>query len=94
MEKLDSALYQRIKLNTIYFNFHFSYLLTFYKPKNIKTKPSTKVKTFKVGHHLYFLKLFNTKKHLAWTLKKVVHLFFCVFQTKLKKAVIIFCTLP
>ena len=46
MEKLDSALYQRIKLNTNYFNFHFSYLLTFYKPKNIKTKPSTKFKTY------------------------------------------------
>ena len=38
--------------------------------------------------------LFNTKKHLAWALKKIVHLFFCVFQTKLKKAVNIFCTLP
>ena len=41
-----------------------------------------------------FKNLFNTKKHLAWALKKIFHLFFCVFQTKLKKAVNIFCTLP
>ena len=44
MEKLDSALYQWIMLYTNYFNFQFSYLHTFYKPKNIKTKPSTKLK--------------------------------------------------
>ena len=44
MEKPDSALYQWIVLYTDYFNFQFSYLHTFYKPKNIKTKPSTKVK--------------------------------------------------
>ena len=44
MEKLDSALYQWIVLYTNnYFNFQFSYLHTFYRPKNIKTKPSTKV---------------------------------------------------
>ena len=30
-----------------------------------------------------FKNLFNTKKHLAWALKKIVHLIFCVFQTKL-----------
>ena len=46
MEKLDSALYQLIVLYTNYFNFQFSYTHTFYKPKNIKTKPSTKVKTY------------------------------------------------
>ena len=46
MEKLDSALYQRIALYPNYFNFQFSCLHTFYKPKNIKTKPSTKVKTY------------------------------------------------
>ena len=46
MEKLDRALYQRIVLYTNYFNFQFSYLHTFSKPKNIKTKPSTKVKTY------------------------------------------------
>ena len=45
MEKLDSALYQLIVLYTNYFNFQCSYLHTFYKPKNIKTKPSIKVKT-------------------------------------------------
>ena len=31
-------------LDTNYFNFRFSYLHPFYKPNNIKTKPSTKVK--------------------------------------------------
>ena len=46
MEKLDSALCQRIVLDTHYFNFQFSYLHTFYKPNNIKTKPSTKVKSY------------------------------------------------
>ena len=51
MEKLDGALCEWIELYTshfIYFNihFHFSYLHTFYKPNNIKTKPSTKVKTY------------------------------------------------
>ena len=46
MEKFDSALCQWIVLYTNYFNFQFSYLHTFYKPSNIKTKPSTKV-TFK-----------------------------------------------
>ena len=166
-------LYQWIVLYTNCFKFQFSYLYTFYKPKNIKTKPSTKLKLiFKfrtimgqinipllthMGHkgwrrkdgktfircyaialklwdefnpnfvllyfstynsikmwHFFlknveknnkavhlrlvltylFKKLFNTKKHLAWALKKVFHLFFCVFQTKLKKAVNNFCTLP
>ena len=43
MEKLNSALYQLIVLYTNYFNFQFSYLHTFYKPNNIKTKPSTKL---------------------------------------------------
>ena len=37
MKKLNSALYQSIVLYTDYFNFQFSYLHTFYKPKNIKT---------------------------------------------------------
>ena len=46
MEKLDSALYQCTVLYTNYFNFQFSYLHTFYNPKNIKTKPSAKVKTY------------------------------------------------
>ena len=46
MEKPDSALYQWIVLYTNYFNFQFSYLHTFYKPKNIKTKPNTKVKIY------------------------------------------------
>ena len=41
-----------------------------------------------------FKNLFNTKKHLAWALKKIVHLIFCVFQTKLNKAVNFFCRLP
>ena len=44
MEKLDSALYQWIVLYTNSFNFQFSYRHTFYKAKNIKTKPSTKLK--------------------------------------------------
>ena len=44
MEKLDSALCQWIVLYTHYFNFQFSYLYTFYKLNNIKTKPSTKLK--------------------------------------------------
>ena len=44
MEKLDSALCQWIVLYTNYLNFQFSYLHTFYKQKNIKTKPSIKLK--------------------------------------------------
>ena len=32
-----------------------------------------------------FKNLFNTKKHRAWALKKIFHLFFYVFQAKLKK---------
>ena len=44
MEKLDSALYQWIVLYSNYFNFEFSYLHAFYKPKNIKTKPTKKLK--------------------------------------------------
>ena len=32
----------------------------------------------------FFKNRFNTKKHLAWGLKRIVHFFFCVFQTKLK----------
>ena len=43
MEKLDSALCQWIVLYTNYFNFQVPDLYTFYKPKKIKTKPSTKV---------------------------------------------------
>ena len=35
-----------IVLYTNYFNFQFSYLHTFYKPNNIKTKPSTNVKIY------------------------------------------------
>ena len=46
MEKLDNALYQSIVLHTNHFNFQFSYLHTFYTPKNIKTKHSTKIKTY------------------------------------------------
>ena len=45
MEKLDSVLCQWTLLYTNYFNFQFSYCNTFYKPNNIKTKPSKKVKT-------------------------------------------------
>ena len=45
MVKLHSALYQWIVLYTNYLNFQFSYLHIFYKPKKIKTKPSTKVQT-------------------------------------------------
>ena len=48
MEKLDSGycVNERIVLYTNYFNFQYSYLDTFYKPNNIKIKPSTKVKTY------------------------------------------------
>ena len=35
-----------VVLYTNYFNFQFFYLHTFYKTNNIKTKPSTKVKTY------------------------------------------------
>ena len=38
-----------------------------------------------------FWNLFNTQKHFALALKKIIHLLFCVFQTKLNKAVSIFC---
>ena len=41
-----------------------------------------------------FKNLFNTKKHLAWVLKKKFYLLFCVFQTKSNKAVNIFCRPP
>ena len=41
MEKLDNALYQLIVLYI-----HFSYLDTFYKPNNITTKLSLKVKSY------------------------------------------------
>ena len=169
MEKLHSALYQWIALYTNYFNFQFSYLHTFYKPKNIKSKSSTKFKFSTImgqiniplwthmGHKqwrkdgktfvscytialklwdefnanfvlVYFssyssikmwhLCLKNMKKNnkavhlsLALTylfknfsilrnilpehLKEIVHLLlFCVFQTKLNKAIKIFCRLP
>ena len=33
-------------LYTHYFNFHFSYLHTFYKPNSTKTKSSTKFKSY------------------------------------------------
>ena len=46
MEKLDSTLCLLIGLYTNYFNFQFSYRNMFYKPNNIKTKPSTKAKTY------------------------------------------------
>ena len=47
MEQVDSTLCQSIVVYTIFFNFQFShYLHTFYKPNNIRTKPSTKVKTY------------------------------------------------
>ena len=51
MEKFDSALYQWIGLYTNYFNFQFSYLHKFYELKNIKTKSSTKVKTYIQIYH-------------------------------------------
>ena len=51
MGKLDSALYQWIRLYTNYFDFQFSYLHTFYKPNNIKIKTSTKVKTYIQIYH-------------------------------------------
>ena len=39
-------------LYTNYFNFQFSYLHTLYKPNNINTKPSAKVKTYiKIEHN-------------------------------------------
>ena len=44
MQKLGSALCQWILLYTNYFNFRFSYLQTFYKSNNIKTRPRTKLK--------------------------------------------------
>ena len=43
MEKPDSEL---SVVYTNYCNFQFSYLHTFCKPDNIKTKPSTKDKTY------------------------------------------------
>ena len=46
MKKLDSALCPCIVLYTNYLNFQFSYLHIFYKPNNIKTKASTKVKIY------------------------------------------------
>ena len=46
MEKLDSALCQLIVPYTNYLSFQFSYVHTFYKPSNIKTTASTKVKTY------------------------------------------------
>ena len=49
--------------------------------------------TFQVGPHLSFLKPFQYK-HLALARKKIVHFLFCVLQTKLNKAVNIFCRLP
>ena len=44
MEKLDSTLHQWIVPYTNYFNFQFSYHLTFYKPKNIKPSLAQKLK--------------------------------------------------
>ena len=41
MEKLDSALCQWIVLYTHYFNFHFSYLHTFYKPITLLHESAT-----------------------------------------------------
>ena len=45
MEKLNGALSVNV-LYTNYLNFQFSDLQTFYKPNNIKTKPTTKAKTY------------------------------------------------
>ena len=45
MEKLNSALSINV-LYTNYLSFQFSDLHTFYKPNNIKTKPTTKAKTY------------------------------------------------
>ena len=43
----------------------------------------------------YFSKIFSILRNtLPWHSKKIVHLLFCVFQTKLNKAVNIFCRLP
>ena len=44
METLDSTFCLSTVLYTNYFNFQFSYLHTFNKPNNIKTKLSTKLK--------------------------------------------------
>ena len=85
MEKLDSALYQRIKLNTNYFNFHFSYLLTFYKPKNIKTKPSTKFKTYiQISHNNGTDKYSTLDPHGAKRMKKGWKNFYKVLYHALK----------
>ena len=51
MEKRDSGLCEWIVLYTNYFSylnihFQFSYLQTFYKPNNIKSKHSSKVETY------------------------------------------------
>ena len=43
----------------------------------------------------YFSKIFSILRNtLPWHSKKIVHILFCVFQTKLNKAVNIFCRLP
>ena len=46
MKKFDNELSQWMNCAIYYyFNFQFSYLHTFYKPNNNKTKPNIKVKT-------------------------------------------------
>ena len=66
MEKLDSALCKSFVLCTNHFNFQFSYLHTFYKPNNIKTKPSTKVKTYiQILHNRGTDKCFTLDPHGA-----------------------------
>ena len=71
MEKLDSALFLRIVLYTNYFNFKFSYLHTFYKPSNIKTKPSTKFKTYiQIYHNNGTDKCSTLDSHGAQRMKK------------------------
>ena len=49
---------------------------------------------FKVDPDLSFLKPFQYQEISCLALQKIVHLLFCVFQTKLDKAVNIFCRPP
>ena len=51
-----------------YFSFQFSYLHTFYKANNIKTKHSTKVKTYiQIKHSNGTDKMFHFR--LTWDIK-------------------------
>ena len=66
MEKLGNALRLCLVLHTHYFNFQFCYLHTFYKPNNIKTKPTTKVKTYiQIWHNIGTDKCFTLDPHGA-----------------------------